>query len=204
MYRVGLTGGIGSGKSKAADIFAELGADVVDTDAISHALSAPGGAAMPLIRDAFGGEYVRPDGALDRARMRALVFGDPAAKRALEGILHPLIRAEVRRRIEASTTAYVLVVVPLLLETGAYREILDRVLAVDCEEETQVRRVQARSGLSEDEVRRIMASQVSRIERLARADDVLRNDGDIATLRAAVEALHRTYLDAARTHVRAP
>jgi dephospho-CoA kinase len=198
MYCVGLTGGIGCGKSKAADMFGELGADVVDTDAISHALTAPGGAAMQLIRDAFGDEYVRADGALDRARMRTLVFGDPAAKRALEGILHPLIRAEVRRRIDVSTAPYAVVVVPLLLETGAYRDILDRVLAVDCEESTQVRRVQARSGLAEDEVRRIMASQVSRTERLARADDVLGNDGDITTLRAAVETLHRAYLEAAR------
>ena len=197
MYRVGLTGGIGSGKSKAADMFAVLGADVVDTDAISHALTGPAGAAMPQLREAFGDEYVRPDGSLDRARMRGLVFGDPAAKRALEGVLHPLIRAEVRRRIESSVAPYVMVVVPLLLETGAYHELLDRTLVVDCDEATQIRRVQSRSGLTEDEVRRIIAAQIPRAERLARADDVLSNDGDIETLRAGVEALHRKYSRAA-------
>ncbi|HYC47944.1 MAG TPA: dephospho-CoA kinase [Burkholderiales bacterium] len=197
MFRIGLTGGIGSGKSKAADLFAALGADVVDTDAISHELTAPGGAAMPLIRDAFGDEYVREDGALDRPRMRNLVFSDPAAKRALEGILHPLIRAESRRRIEASTAPYLLVVVPLLLETGAYRDMIDRILVVDCSESTQIARVRARSQLAEDEVRRIMTTQLPRAERLARADDVLSNDADIETLRSNVEVLHRRYLEAA-------
>lgn len=197
-YCVGLTGGIGCGKSKAADLFAALGAGVVDTDAISHELTGPDGAAMALIRDAFGDAYVKSDGALDRARMRALVFADPAAKSALEGILHPLIRAESRRRIDAAHAPYVLVVVPLLLETGAYRDLLDRVLVVDCGESRQIERVRARSGLSEEEVRRIMHTQLARERRLAAADDVLSNDGSIDELAAKVRELHRLYLDAAR------
>lgn len=197
-YVVGLTGGIGCGKSKAAEFFAELGAEVVDTDAISHALTGPGGQAMEPIAAAFGPSYVRPDGALDRARMRSLVFGDPAAKARLEGILHPLIRAESLRRIRDSAAPYVVLVVPLLLETGGYRELLSRVLVVDCEESQQIARVVARSGLAEDEIGRIMRAQLPRAERVAAADDVLANDADLETLRARVRALHERYLAAAR------
>jgi dephospho-CoA kinase len=191
---VGLTGGIGCGKSKAADIFAELGAEVVDTDAIAHELTRPGGEAMAAIKQAFGPEYVREDGALSRERMRALVFSDPGAKSKLEAILHPLIRAESRRRIEDSSAPYVVLVVPLLLETGGYKDVVDRILVVDCDESRQVARTMARSRLSEDEVRRIMSNQVSRAERLQHADDVISNDADMNTLRSQVEALHRRYL----------
>jgi dephospho-CoA kinase len=196
-FCVGLTGGIGCGKSKAADIFAELGAAVVDTDAISHELTASGGGAMPAIASTFGPDYVRPDGALDRARMRALVFSDGGAKRELEQILHPLIRAESHARIDASTAPYVVLVVPLLLETGAYKELLNRVLVVDCDESQQIARVITRSGLTEHEVRRIMDAQLPRAERLRQADDVLSNDDDIESLHRRVEALHERYLAAA-------
>ena len=197
-YCIGLTGGIGSGKSKAADMFADLGAAVVDTDAISHDLTAPGGAAMPLIEQAFGAEYLREDGSLDRARMRSLVFSNLEAKRGLEAILHPLIRARVRERVGEGGAPYVMIVVPLLLETGSYRDLIERVLVVDCDESQQVARTMARSRLDEDEVRRIMAAQVPRAERLRAADDVLVNDADIKTLRSRVEALHRKYLTEAR------
>lgn len=198
-FRVGLTGGIGCGKSTAADMFAELGADLIDTDVISHALTAPGGGAMQPIEEAFGRDYVRADGSLDRARMRSLVFSDPAAKGRLEAILHPLIRAEAERRMQASATPYAILVVPLLFETGAYREVLDRVLVVDCDESRQIARATARSQLSEEDVRRIMGAQLPRAERLRQAHDVLSNDDDIKTLRAKVQDLHRQYVAAAGT-----
>ena len=197
-YCVGLTGGIGCGKTSATDIFAELGAGVVDTDVISRELTAAGGAAMPNISDSFGAEYVLPDGSLDRARMRQLVFGDTAAKSRLETLLHPLIRDESRRRIAASDAPYVLLVVPLLLETGSYRDLLDRILVIDCDPAKQIERVIARSGLTTDEVRRIMDAQIDRAGRLAGADDVLVNDGDIKHLRHEVTQLHQKYSDEAR------
>ena len=197
-FCVGLTGGIGCGKSKATDIFAELGAGIVDTDVISRELTAAGGDAIPPIAETFGRDYVLSDGSLDRARMRARVFSDPHAKQRLEAILHPRIRAIVRQRIARALHPYVIVVIPLLFETGAYAELLDRVLVVDCDEEQQVARTMARSALTRDEVRRIMESQLARTERVARANDVLRNDDDISALRAQVEALHRRYLEAAR------
>lgn len=197
MFCVGLTGGIGCGKSKAADMFAALGAAVVDTDAISHELTGPAGAAMASVEQAFGRDYVRADGSLDRARMRGLVFSDPQARRRLEGLLHPAIREVSRGRLGAATAPYAIIVVPLLLETGAYLDLLDRVLVVDCTEEQQVTRTIARSALAADEVQRIMQAQLPRAERLRRADDVLRNDGDIESLRLQVAALHERYLKAA-------
>jgi dephospho-CoA kinase len=196
-FRVGLTGGIGCGKSKAADMFAELGAHIIDSDVISHELTGPGGGAMSAIEEAFGRDYVRSDGSLDRERMRTLVFSEPGARGKLEAILHPLIRAETVRRTQASAAPYVILVVPLLLETGAYRDLLDRILVVDCDESQQIARAMARSRLTEDEVRRIMSAQLPRAERVRQAQDVLTNDADINTLRAKVEALHRQYLSAA-------
>lgn len=193
-FIVGLTGGIGSGKSSAAALFAELGAEVIDTDAIAHQLTTAGGAAIAPIRAAFGDGVITADGALDRVAMRRRVFSDGQAKLALEGILHPLIRNESARRCTASLGPYVVLVVPLLIESGTYRSRCDRVLVVDCSEETQVRRVMARSGLAAEEVRAIMTTQVSRTQRLAAADDVIDNDGDLAALRAQVERLHRLYL----------
>lgn len=196
-FRVGLTGGIGSGKSKAADFFAELGAAVIDTDAISHELTGPGGAAMVLIERAFGREYLRADGSLDRSLMRTLVFSEADAKRKLEDILHPLIREVSRGRITAATAPYSILVVPLLLESGSYRDLIDRVLVVDCDESQQIARTMVRSRLTEDEVRRIMSAQVPRLTRLSAADDVIVNDADIDALRGKVESLHQQYLAAA-------
>jgi dephospho-CoA kinase len=200
-FTVGLTGGIGSGKSAAADEFAALGATVVDTDAIAHQLTARGGAAMAGIERMFGKDFVS-DGALDRRRMRELAFADPAAKRKLEGLLHPMIREESARRIAAvereKSGPYVILVVPLLIESADYRKRVDRVLVVDCPEETQVARVRARSGLAEDEVRAIMRTQVSRAERLAAADDVIDNAGPREGLRNQAAALHQKYLQFAR------
>ena len=197
-YCVGLTGGIGSGKSAASDLFAGLGAGVVDTDEISRALTAPGGAAIEPIRQAFGKEYVAADGGLDRARMRKLVFGDAEAKRKLEAILHPRIRERLRADVAAARQPYVIAVVPLLFETGAYRDLLQRVVVVDCDDDEQVRRVSTRSGLSAQEVQAIMAAQLPRAERVRRADDVLSNDGSLEALRAQVERLHARYLELAR------
>lgn len=197
-FCVGLTGGVGSGKSTAAEMFAALGPAVVDTDAISRELTAARGAAMAAVREQFGPEFVAADGSLDRERMRRLVFADAAAKKRLEGILHPMIRAEARARLSAAQAPYVILVVPLLLETGAYRDLVDRVLTVDSREEQQVERVALRSGLSENEVRAIMAAQLSRAERRARADDVLSNDGSIESLQRQVAGLHDRYLALAR------
>lgn len=198
MFLIGLTGGIGSGKTSAADEFAQLGAGVVDTDAIAHELTGPGGAAMPALREEFGAAYVAADGALDRARMRTLVFGDADARRRLEAVLHPLIRRETMARAAAAQAPYVLLVVPLLLETGAYRDTVQRVLVIDCSEATQIARTMARSRLAEDEVRAIMAAQLPRAERVARADDVIVNEGDRDALREQVRNLHRHYLDLAQ------
>jgi len=192
-----LTGGIGSGKSAAADEFAALGATLVDTDAIAHELTGKGGAAVAGIERIFGKDFIA-EGSLNRKHMRDRVFADPAAKRSLERLLHPMIRDESARRIAAATGPYVVHVVPLLIESPDYRGRVDRVLVVDCPEEAQVERVRARSGLSEDEVRRIMRSQVSRAERLAAADDVIDNGGSRDALRRQVAALHQKYLQFAR------
>jgi dephospho-CoA kinase len=193
-FCIGLTGGIGCGKSTAAKIFAELGAAVVDTDEIAHELTGPAGAALAAIRAEFGPDYIAADGTLDRARMRRLVFSDAEARKRLEGILHPLIRQESRARIAAARQPYVILVVPLLLETGAYRDLIKRVLVVDCDEAQQIARATRRSGLSAAEVRAIMTAQVAGPARLAAADDVLRNDADLKRLRRDAEALHAKYL----------
>ena len=193
-YLIGLTGGIGSGKTTVADRFAVLGAAVVDTDAIAHELTAAGGAAMPEIAVAFGARIVLADGALDRVAMRRLVFSDSAAKSRLEAIVHPLIRSATEARCRSAASApYILVVVPLLVESGFFRERFERVLVVDCDVATQLARVMARNGLSADEVRAIMATQVSRAERLAAADDVIVNSGDRAAVNAQIAALHERY-----------
>ncbi len=195
---VGLTGGIGSGKSAVADLFAAHGIAVVDTDAIAHELTAPGGAAMPAIRAGFGDGVATAGGALDRAAMRAIVFTDPAAKKRLEAILHPLIRTESERRIAAASSPYVILMVPLLVESGSYRERVNRVAVVDCREATQIARVMGRNGLPRAEVERILAAQATRAERLAAADDVIDNDGEIAALPPRIERLHGEYLALAR------
>lgn len=192
-YVIGLTGGIGSGKSAVADAFAALGIDSTDTDRIAHAITAPGQAGLAAIVEAFGPGVLREDGTLDRARMRRQVFADPAARERLEGILHPRIRAEAAAAVACWTSPYGLLVVPLLLERGGHKNLIRRVLVVDCPEEVQVARVMTRSGLSAPEVRAIMATQLPRAERLARADDVLDNSGPLAGLTAQVAALDRRY-----------
>ncbi len=194
VFCVGVTGGIGSGKSSAAALFAELGAGVIDTDDISHELTRAGGRALPAIAAALGPGAVAADGSLDRAAVREIVFADPARRKTLEGILHPLIRTEARDRVARSTAPYVLLVVPLLLESGGYPDLVRRILVVDCEEALQVRRTMQRSGLSAEAVRAIMAAQLPRQSRLARADDVLHNNGELAQLRSAVAVLHENYL----------
>ena len=191
---IGLTGGIGSGKSTVADLFAAQGVAVVDTDLIAHDLTGPAGAAMPEILAAFGDSVRQPNGGLDRVAMRRQVFADPQVRQQLEGILHPRIRSEAERRCRLATTPYVLLVVPLLIESGAYRDRVRRVLVVDCDEATQVARVVARSGLSPDEVRRIIATQLARAERLAAADDVIVNMARVAVLEPQVLAMHERYL----------
>ncbi|MFH1872784.1 MAG: dephospho-CoA kinase [Pseudomonadota bacterium] len=199
-YVVGLTGGIGSGKSAVADLFAERGILVVDTDAVAHALTAPGGAAMPAIRAEFGAAVAAADGALDRAAMRARVFADGSARKRLEAILHPMIRSESERLLAAaaSRSPYAILMVPLLIEAGSYRERVDRIAVVDCAEATQIARVISRNGLAREEVQRILAAQATRAERLAAADDVIDNDGDLAALRPQIERLHVNYLAYAR------
>jgi dephospho-CoA kinase len=191
---VGLTGGIGSGKSAAADEFARLGATVVDTDAIAHELTGPGGAAIPEVKRLFGDALVDAAGAMDRKRMRELVFADAEKKRRLEALLHPMIRAESERRIAAAPGPYVVHVVPLLVESPGFRERYRRVLVVDCPEALQVARVRQRSGLAEDEIRRIIATQIQRESRLAAADDVIDNSGSIAAMQQKVRQLHEKYL----------
>ncbi len=196
-YRVGLTGGIGSGKSTVAALFAECGVAIIDSDAISHGLTQPGGGAIEAIRTAFGDSYLSASGALDRARMRQLVFSDIAAKQRLEAILHPLIRAQMLAQAEATTeiAPYLLLVIPLLFETANYRELVQRTLVVDCTEPTQIARAMQRSGLTEHEVRAIMAQQISRVERLRRADDIIQNDAELDVLRLQVAQLHQRYID---------
>ena len=193
-FCVGVTGGIGSGKSRAAALFAELGAGVVDTDDISHEITAADGSAMSAITTAFGATAAAADGSLDRAVIRRLVFEKPEARKQLETILHPRIRELARSRVMASSAPYVLLVVPLLLETGAYRDLIRRVLVVDCDESLQISRAMQRSNLTEEAVRAIMAAQLPRQQRLAGADDVICNDGDIAELRGQVSGLHQQYL----------
>jgi len=195
---VGLTGGIGSGKSAAAEEFGRLGATVVDTDASAHELTQSGGAAIGEIRRRFGSDYVEPTGAMDRAKMRALVFRDPAAKRKLEQLLHPMIRAESERRIAAASGPYVIHVVPLLVESAEYRQRVARVLVVDCPEAVQVERVRRRSSLSEEEVRRIIGAQIKSEVRLTAADDVIDNAGTLDALHKQVRELHVRYLAQSR------
>jgi dephospho-CoA kinase len=196
---VGLTGGIGSGKSTAADLFVRRGAGLVDTDAIAHALTGPQGAAMPAILAAFGPQAARPDGALDRAWMRARAFSDPAQRGLLESILHPMIRAGAEAGIERCDRPYLLLAVPLLSAGSPYRGRMARILVVDCSRERQVERVMQRSGLSREQVLAIISAQPTREERLAMADDVIDNDGEAARLEPQVETLHLQYVRLAQS-----
>lgn len=193
MLVVGLTGGIGSGKSTVAELFAQWGVPVIDTDRIARELTRREGQAMPLIRAQFGAEFIDSDGALDRALMRRTVFGDPAARSKLESILHPRIRNQVETQLNSLSVPYALVVIPLLVEKGGYADLLDRVLVVDCNTELQIARTMARGELSQEDVELILAAQAGRQVRLNQADDVIVNEGDRADLEARVWALHRKY-----------
>ena len=188
--RIGLTGGIGSGKSTVAAALAALGASVIDTDAIARSLTLPGGGAIAAIAEQFGAGFIDASGALDRSRMRELAFADPAARQRLEAILHPLIRAETARQADAAQGTAIVFDVPLLIESGRWREQVDRVLVVDCREATQVERVMARSGWTREAVQAVLAQQASRRSRRAGADAVIYNDGlSHEELRAEVRAL---------------
>lgn len=192
-FSVGLTGGIGSGKTTVANMFAARGAAVIDTDDIAHALTRPAGKAMPAIVAQFGPELIGADGAMDRSRMRQAVFTDPAARQRLEAILHPLIREECEQAARTAHGEYLMFVVPLLVESGNWHGRVSRVLVVDCTEQQQLARVMARNGLAESQVQAIMAAQATRAQRLAVADDVVVNDADARTLTAQVDRLHALY-----------
>jgi len=195
MLVVGLTGGVGSGKSTAAELFARHGAAITDTDSIAHALTLPGQPALDAIRKALGGEYLTPAGELDRARLRRKVFSDASARKALENLLHPLIRQAVASELSRHTASpYCIIVVPLLFETGAYGDLIDRALLVDCPESLQVERVMSRGILTKTEVLAIMSAQSARQERLTLADDIIVNDGDLQKLADQVEVFHKKYL----------
>jgi dephospho-CoA kinase len=196
-YRVGLTGGIGSGKSTVARLFAAHAVDIIDADELAHRLSAPGGAAVPALRAAFGDHYITAEGSLDRSRMRQLAFQDDAARHVLEGILHPMIREATALALARSHSPYVLLVIPLLFESPSWRERIHRALVVDCPEEQQIERVMQRSGLAREDVLAIMARQVNRAKRLELADDVIDNSGGFEALEANIAALHHRYLLAA-------
>lgn len=199
MFKVGLTGGIGSGKTTVANCFAVHGVPIVDTDLIAHRVTAPGGAAMPAIEAAFGRAFVAPDGSLERAKMRELVFSDNDAKQRLEAIVHPLIRAETDRAMRDTHGPYLICVVPLLIESGNWRTRFDRVLVVDCTVDTQVARVMHRNGFTREQVLAIVARQATREARLAAADDVIVNDArGLDDIAREAEALHRRYLELAR------
>lgn len=199
MFKLGLTGGIGSGKTKVADMLAGLGAAVIDTDAIAHSLTAPGGQAIEPVRAAFGERAIAATGALDRDYMRTRVFDDPGERLRLEAIMHPLIANEVERLAAEAQGLYVVFVVPLLVESGRWADRLDRVCVVDCDRQTQIERVQARSGLSTERIEQILAAQASRQKRLAAADDVIDNGAHISLsqLNSQVLGLHQRWCNLA-------
>ena len=194
---VGLTGGIGSGKTAVSDLLGKLGAGIVDTDLIAHQITAAHGVAMPAIQKQFGTEYLESRGALDRAKMRALVFSMPEARKALEAITHPLIRQETAKQAKllvAEGAPYLVFVVPLLVESGSWQGLIDYLVLVDCPEEAQITRVMQRSKLSRAEVERILQAQASRQDRLACADIVIENQGSLAELNDAVNQMHQQIL----------
>lgn len=201
MLRIGLTGGIGSGKSTVADLFAGHGVTVIDTDRIARDIVAPGSALLQRIAATFGAEVITPDGSLDRARLRQIIFAEPGRRQQLEALLHPVIREHTLARIAQATGLYCIVVVPLLLEKG-WQSMVDRILVVDSPVELQISRTCRRDGLSPTEVHAILATQFSREERLAAADDVIVNDADRENLVSQVEQLHRSYLELAAAHGR--
>lgn len=199
-FKLGLTGGIGSGKTQVANLLAGWGASVIDTDLIAHSLTAPAGQAIEPIRQMFGAEVLEPSGALNRARMRELVFADPARRVELEAILHPLIAQAVRQEAEQAQGLYVVFVVPLLVESGRWRQQIDRLCVVDCDQLTQIERVQSRSGLERATIQKILAAQATREQRLAVADDVIDNSKAVtmSDLEKQVLVLHQGWCNLAQ------
>ena len=193
-FVVGLTGGIGCGKSSTSQFFSDLGIDVIDTDVIARQLTQPNGSAISLIQNTFGSSVITADGALDRNKMRDLVFANSESRHKLEQILHPLILKEVIRRIKQCQAPYVIVVIPLLFETNDYNHLIRHILVIDCDEQQQLLRTMERSNLSEQKVRSIMATQVTRETRIQKADDVILNNQDIEYLKAQILLLHHKYL----------
>lgn len=193
-FVVGLTGGIGCGKSSTSQFFSDLGIDVIDTDVIARQLTQPNGSAISLIQNTFGSSVITADGALDRNKMRDLVFANSESRHKLEQILHPLILKEVIRRIKQCQAPYVIVVIPLLFETNDYNHLIQHILVIDCDEQQQLLRTMERSNLSEQKVRSIMATQVTRETRIQKADDVILNNQDIEYLKAQILLLHHKYL----------
>ena len=197
--RIGLTGGIASGKSTVTQRFAELGVPVIDADLAARNVVEPGKPGLEKVVRRFGLGVLDPNGNLDRSVLRGLIFKDPALRQALDAILHPLIRADMEQQAATAKGPYLVMAIPLLIESGQARERVHRVLVVDADEATQMQRVQARDGSSAEQARAILASQASRAQRLAAADDVLPNTGTVADLRQAVDRLHEKYLHLART-----
>jgi len=200
MFKLGLTGGIGSGKTQVANLLADLGASMIDTDLIAHQLTAAGGRAIEPIRQAFGEEVIEASGALNRARMRELVFAEPARRAELEAILHPLIGQTARQEAEQAVGLYVVFVVPLLVESGRWRQQIDRLCVVDCDQETQIERVRARNGIELITIQRILAAQATREQRLAVADDVIDNSKTVSleALKKQVLVLHQGWCNLAK------
>lgn len=199
-FSIGLTGGIGSGKTTIANLFGALGAAIIDTDVIAHQLSAPGGAAIEAIRTQFGDAFIDAEGAMDRTRMRAHVFTDAGARKRLENILHPLIRSAAIQAASVACGDYPIFVVPLLVESPQWRQHVSRILVADCSEEKQIARVMQRDTMSRVQVEAIMAAQATRAQRLAAADDVIENNLDMAVLLPRIAALHACYLSLAKTN----
>ncbi len=200
VFIVGLTGGIGSGKSSAGHYFSALGIDVIDTDQIAQELTQPQGPAIIPIKNRFGDDFITADGALDRKKMRSQIFSNSASRQKLETILHPLIREEVSRRIALTRSCYIIIMIPLLFETTDYHHMIQRILVIDCDEQDQITRTMARSQLTQQTIYAIMATQISRQERLQKADDIITNNQDMAYLKKQVIDLHKKYLMLSKQH----